>query len=259
MMHGTIQNRTEEGKWSRTQQKIRRTPGDNKVVENVHLLSMECCSIQGIQVLCCAVLCCATGRSSSSDREPIQSNSAFSNGWQVRCKCGVTDDDGEHMVECEGGCKTWVHLKCHKIKLGHDWFCDKCQQAVHSSKAHSDDVDDPMDEPAGAGPGDAPSSDALADAAPGAKTDRATASNAADGGLTRAVEHPDTGKKGLRAAGSSPDGSRAAEDIELDLSPAVSPATKSTSKTLKKVNIFGLSSSHLQILAQLPCMTMITW
>lgn len=184
-------------------------------------------------------MCCASGRSSSSDREPIQSNSAFSNGWQVRCKCGVTDDDGEHMVECEGGCKTWVHLKCHRIKLGEDWFCDKCQKAVYNSKAHSDDVDHPMDEPAGASPGGG----ALADAAPGAKQGRATASSPPDGGLARAIGGPDTDKKGLRAAGSSPDGTGAAEDIEVELSPAASPATKSTSKTLKKVKMLGLSLS----------------
>lgn len=190
---------------------------------------MECRSIQVFT----GVVCCASGRSSSSDREPIQSNSVVSNGWQVRCKCGVTDDDGEHMVECEGGCKTWVHLKCHRIKLGDDWFCDKCQQAVHSSKTHSDDMDDPMNEPAGASPGDAPSCGVLADAAPGAKKGRA-------------VERPDTDKKGLRAALSSP-----AEDIELELSPSASPAIKTTNKTSQKVNISGFASSYLRVVAKL--------
>ena len=141
------------------------------------------------------------------------------------------------MAECEGGCKTWVHLKCHKIMLGDDWFCDKCQQAVQSSKAHSDDLDDRMDEPAdaaGTSPCNAPSSGALAGAA---------LSSPAGGGQGGAAGCLGTDKKGRRAAGSSPDGSSAAEDIELDLSPTASPAVKTSSKKSRKVNISSSPSS----------------
>lgn len=66
----------------------------------------------------------------------------------MRCKCGITVDDGKPMAECDGGCKTWVHIKCHKLKPGADFYCDKCTEAVHSSKARPE-AGDPMDEPAG--------------------------------------------------------------------------------------------------------------
>ena len=153
-------------------------------------------------------------------------------------------------MECEGGCKTWVHLKCHKIVLGDDWFCDNCQHAVQSSKAPSDDVDDSMDEPAnaaGASPCNAPSSDALADAASRAKEGRAELGSPA-GDLIGAAERPDIDKQGLRAAGSSPDGSSAAEDIELDISLTASPAALTSGKKSKKVNNSASSTksgSHL--------------
>ena len=145
-------------------------------------------------------------------------------------------------MECEGGCKTWVHLKCHKIVLGNDWFCDNCQHAVQSSKAPSDDLDDSMElgfrvnaNAAGASPCDAPSSDALAGAAPRAEEGRAELGSPA-GDLIGAAERPTIDKQGLRAAGSSPDGSSAAEDIELDLSPTASPAALTSGKKSKKVN-----------------------
>lgn len=66
----------------------------------------------------------------------------------MRCKCGITVDDGKPMAECDGGCKTWVHIKCHKLKPGADFYCDKCTEAVHSSKAHPE-VGNPMGEPVG--------------------------------------------------------------------------------------------------------------
>ena len=169
------------------------------------------------------------------------------------------------MAECEGGCKTWVHLKCHKITLGDDWFCDNCQQAVHSSKAHADDLNDPMDEPVDAteaSPCDAPSSDALAGAATRAQEGRAALSSSADGGLAGAAGRPDTDKKGMRAADNSPDGSSAAEDIELDFSPTASPALKTSSKKSKKVNISAppsSSGSHLQPVTPTPQPCIIDW
>ena len=68
------------------------------------------------------------------------------------------------------------------------------------------------------------------------------------GDLIGAAERPDIDKQGLRAAGSSPDGSSAAEDIELDLSPTASPAALTSGKKSKKVNNSASSTksgSHL--------------
>lgn len=179
----------------------------------------------------------------------------------------MTDDDGKPMAECEGGCKTWVHLKCHKIKLGDDWFCDNCQQGIQTSKACSGDLDDPMDEPADAArasPCNAPTSDTPGEAAHGdegrAALSSPDAGDLAKGlstspdtnkkgvravsssphtnkkGMKAAARSPDTNKKAGKAAASSPDGSSAGEDIELDLSPAATPAPKSSSKKSKKVS-----------------------
>ena len=51
------------------------------------------------------------------------------------------------MAECEGGCKTWVHIKCHNLQPGEDFYCDSCREDVQTSKAHPD-ADQAMDEPA---------------------------------------------------------------------------------------------------------------
>ncbi len=58
----------------------------------------------------------------------------------------MTEDDGKPMAECDGGCKTWVHIKCHKLKLGEDFYCDKCTEGVQTSKSHMQQ-DDPVSEP----------------------------------------------------------------------------------------------------------------
>lgn len=172
----------------------------------------------------------------------------------------MTDDDGEPMAECEGGCKTWVHLKCHRIKLGEDWFCDECQQAIQTSKAPSDDLNNPMEEPADANrasPCNAPSSDAPAESTQGGEKGRTAPSSPADRdlaegpttspgtskeGMRATSNSPATNKEGVKATASSPDSSCAAEDIEVDLSPAGSPAPKSSSKKSKKVTSFLDSS-----------------
>lgn len=64
----------------------------------------------------------------------IRSNSEVSEGWVVRCKCGATDDDGEAMTECEGGCKTWVHDACYGLVGGGLHWCDSCKENVQTSK-----------------------------------------------------------------------------------------------------------------------------
>ena len=141
------------------------------------------------------------------------------------------------MAECEGGCKTWVHLKCHNIQLGQDWYCDKCLEDVHTSKAPSDGVDDPMDERAdagGASPSSAPSTDAPGGAslALEANKSRAASRSPVDGALVKgATSSPDAEEKSSSVI------SGIADDIELDLTDTVSPDAKVNSqKKCKKVS-----------------------
>jgi hypothetical protein len=63
----------------------------------------------------------------------ISSNSAISEGWTVRCTCGATEDDGEELVECGGGCKTWQHTRCvlgpcAKLARGAAFLCTWCRE-----------------------------------------------------------------------------------------------------------------------------------
>lgn len=67
----------------------------------------------------------------------LRSNSEISAGWTVRCKCGITDDDGAAMTECEGGCKTWVHIACFALEGDAAYWCDACKENVHTSKPTS--------------------------------------------------------------------------------------------------------------------------
>ena len=67
--------------------------------------------------------------------EQVYTNSDISEGWVVRCTCGVTEDDGRDMIECET-CKTWQHVKCvlgkkraKALPPGQDFTCTFCQAA----------------------------------------------------------------------------------------------------------------------------------
>ncbi|DBA82604.1 hypothetical protein WJX77_003635 [Trebouxia sp. C0004] len=156
------------------------------------------------------------GRSASTDRDILHSNSAVSEGWQVRCKCKVTVDDGEPMTECDGGCKTWVHIKCHKLKAGADFYCDKCTEAVQTSKSPSQQ-DDPASEPmadsdaesddhveTGAGPGDALEEEVVP-ALVSRKSKAVPCSPAPDDAAGAVVSSSGKGAEQARAASSSPD------------------------------------------------------
>ncbi|KAL8520577.1 hypothetical protein ACS0TY_011204 [Phlomoides rotata] len=47
--------------------------------------------------------------------------------WTVDCICGVTDDDGEEMVDCDE-CGVWVHTRCSRyVKSEKSFSCDKCK------------------------------------------------------------------------------------------------------------------------------------
>lgn len=62
----------------------------------------------------------------------IYTNSDVSEGWEVKCVCGVTNDDGEIMAECEN-CKTWQHIHCvlgrKKLAEGESFLCTLCRDA----------------------------------------------------------------------------------------------------------------------------------
>lgn len=74
---------------------------------------------------------------SRESRAALRSNSEISDGWVIRCKCGITDDDGAPMTECDGGCKTWVHDACLGLEQGDAFWCDACKENVQSSKPTS--------------------------------------------------------------------------------------------------------------------------
>jgi len=172
------------------------------------------------------------GRSTSTDRQALSSNSDVSEGWQVRCKCGARTDDGEAMAECEGGCKTWVHMRCHKLKLGDDFYCDKCSDDVQTSKACSE-LDDPMDEPQHL-EGDAGSDADVVVALVSRKSGAAGSSPAAQNVSTPAGHSLTKGTQPTRAASNGPAAS--AEEAGQDPSPAKSIDGKSKKKKSKKVS-----------------------
>ncbi|KAL4420457.1 hypothetical protein ABPG75_010113 [Micractinium tetrahymenae] len=51
--------------------------------------------------------------------------------WEVRCRCGVHDDDGERMIMCDT-CNIWQHTRCYHIADDqpvpeHQFTCDTCR------------------------------------------------------------------------------------------------------------------------------------
>ena len=66
------------------------------------------------------------------EREQFSTNSAFSEGWVVKCVCGAKKNDGRPMIECEE-CKVWQHTKCifgkaSKGVLPTYFVCADCRQ-----------------------------------------------------------------------------------------------------------------------------------
>ncbi|KAL0037371.1 hypothetical protein WJX79_004342 [Trebouxia sp. C0005] len=165
------------------------------------------------------------GRSASTDWETLRSNSAVSEGWQVKCKCGVTVDDGKPMAECDGGCKTWVHIQCHKIKAGADFYCDQCTEGVQTSKSRTQQ-DDPVSEPMadsdaedndhvenGAGPGGYGPEEEAVPALMSRKSKAAPRSPTPDAAAGAADRRPDTGAEKTSVNCKEPAGA-AAKDPE---------------------------------------------
>jgi hypothetical protein len=47
--------------------------------------------------------------------------------WIVRCICGVTVDDGGHMIACDR-CGVWQHTICNGIAVDpSQWMCTSCR------------------------------------------------------------------------------------------------------------------------------------
>ena len=82
-------------------------------------------------------------------KQEFSGNSAFSEGWIVRCVCGVKKDDGRGMIECEE-CKVWQHTKCvlgkaaAKKSLPDAFVCKDCQHKTVEQRAAAAKVPNPF-------------------------------------------------------------------------------------------------------------------
>lgn len=134
-------------------------------------------------------------------------------------------DDGKPMAECDGGCKTWVHIKCHKLKLGEDFYCDKCTEGVQTSKSDMQQ-DDPVSEPmadsdaedddhtgSGPGPGGAALEEEAVPALVSRKSKAVSRSPTPDAAAGFADNSPDTGAEKTSLDCEKPEGA-AAKDPE---------------------------------------------
>jgi len=164
-------------------------------------------------------------------------------------------DDGKPMAECDGGCKTWVHIKCHKLKVGADFYCDKCTEGAQTSKSHTQQ-DDPVSElmadsdaedddhvETGAGPGDAMEEEVVP-ALVSRKSKAIPCSPAHDAATGAVVSSPGKGAEQARAASSCPD--TGTEKTSVDCEEPEGAAAKgpegvpSSKKKNKKVHVLRL-------------------
>ncbi|KAI7151915.1 hypothetical protein KC349_g9262 [Hortaea werneckii] len=75
-----------------------------------------------------------TRRARIGDEQPeFFTPEAFPDDGQVRCICGLTENDGMPMTACEG-CNVWQHIACvgpaYHEGMG-DYFCQMCDPFVH--------------------------------------------------------------------------------------------------------------------------------
>ncbi|KAI7195319.1 hypothetical protein KC316_g4565 [Hortaea werneckii] len=75
-----------------------------------------------------------TRRARIGDEQPeFFTPEAFPDDGQVRCICGLTENDGMPMTACEG-CDVWQHIACvgpaYYEGMG-DYFCQMCDPFVH--------------------------------------------------------------------------------------------------------------------------------
>ena len=54
-------------------------------------------------------------------------------GWEVRCVCGVTQDDAKTMLSCDK-CKVWQHAGCVVVNgmVPEHYFCEECRSERRS-------------------------------------------------------------------------------------------------------------------------------
>ena len=78
-------------------------------------------------------------------KQEFSTNSAITEGWVVKCVCGVKKDDGRPMIECED-CKAWQHTKCvlgkaaSKKSLPNTFVCRDCWQKSVEQRAAASEV-----------------------------------------------------------------------------------------------------------------------
>ncbi|KAI7486624.1 hypothetical protein KC351_g3203 [Hortaea werneckii] len=72
-------------------------------------------------------------RARLGDLQPEFFNQDLPDDGQVRCVCGLTENDGMPMTACEG-CSVWQHIACvgpaYYEGMG-DYFCQMCEPFVH--------------------------------------------------------------------------------------------------------------------------------
>ena len=167
-------------------------------------------------------------------------------------------DDGKSMAECDGGCKTWVHIKCHKLKVGADFYCDKCTEGVQTSKSHtqqghpvsepmadSDAEDDHVD--TGAGPGGAALDEEAVPALVSRKSKAVPRSPTPGAAAEAADNSPDTGAEKTSVDCEKPEGA-AAKDPE---------GIPSSKKKNKQVHV--LKTAALVAFSMCCCCTSQSW
>ena len=82
----------------------------------------------------------AAARAASLATSPLRYQGGVET-WQVRCACGVVDDDGERMFECSA-CGVWKHTRCEglpdegDVPEGHT--CQACADKATRARARAD-------------------------------------------------------------------------------------------------------------------------
>ncbi len=156
------------------------------------------------------------------------------------------------MAECDGGCKMWVHIKCHKLKVGEDFYCDKCTEGVQTSKSHTQQ-DDPVSEPMadsdaedddhlgfGTGPKGAALEEEVVPALVSRKSKAVSRSPTLDAAAGPASNSPDTGAEKTNIDCEEPEGA-AAKD------PEGIPSSKKKNKKVHVLKTAALSNCETSL------------
>lgn len=67
------------------------------------------------------------------DADPALEHVGGEQDWTVACPCGVADDDGERMLQCDV-CQTWLHAHCSGIPASAEdpeaFVCARCSETL---------------------------------------------------------------------------------------------------------------------------------